>query len=102
MVAANCTCETSGDTDDKELAAFGEDAAYDGNEDTERTPGRTCGEGKEYRNEEDDGGKEVLETFSRTAHETLNEYVSTEEVCDVLKCCSHCAAQIRATKLPLR
>ncbi len=88
VVAANRTCKTSGDTnEEKFLMTFCKYVENDRNEDTERTPRRTCGERKHASNEEYDSGKKCRKLRRKFCHGLFYERGEVEKTGYVFKTC---------------
>ena len=85
VVAANASCKACRHTYDEKGIVCREDRRYDGDKDTEGSPGGSRREGKADSYEEDDSGKEVCKACSRTGHKGVNVNVSTEKACHILK-----------------
>ena len=84
VVAADSARETSGDTDDLQLAAR-EDRQNDRDQDTEGTPGGTGRESEQARYQEDDGGQEVLQRSRRAVHQISDKVLCAHQGGHVLQ-----------------
>ena len=87
VVTAYSACETSGNTNEYKLVAFGEYCENDRNENTEGTPGCTGGECENASDKEDNRGKERGKRCREAFHGGFYEGREAEKTGYILKRC---------------